>query len=103
MARDDPCMKKIHSALEIWILRAMGLIRDDNVSKEVTDTLPQLSKKPPWETLRALVVKSEVQHLNQAQWKLYRKLHRECATMLIAEAADVVVCTFAELANGEIF
>ena len=99
MHPDDPRMKLINSALWTWMLKVMGFIHDEDESEEVTTTLNNLSKRVPWDQLRSLFGKSEVQHLNEDEWKMYKTLIGECATMFIAEAADSIVCTFAQLRN----
>ena len=56
-------------------------------------------RSPEWKCLRGLMIKSEEQELNMAQWSAYGKLIEKCATVFVKEAAHTTVYTIAQLTN----
>ena len=96
----DPRMKMIDSALWTYILKVLNKLPRDEDADKVNAIFQKLSQKPDWKELRALVLKSEEQELNQAEWSQYGKLIEKCAIMILAEGADAVVCMIAQFANG---
>lgn len=99
MSPDDPRMKIIDSALWTYILKVLDKIPRDEDAEAVNAIFQKLSQKSDWKELRALVLRSEQQELNQAEWTEYGKLIEKCAIMLLAEGAHAVVCTIAQFAN----
>ena len=81
------------------VLKVLGFIRDENESQAVAHTLKRMSQKECFTGLRDLMVKSQKHFLNNAERRLYKNLVEECAALIVKEAADATVCTFAQLAN----
>lgn len=82
----------LDSALWTYLLKVLDKIPRDEDAEAVNAIFQKLSQKSEWKGLHSLILKSERQELNRAEWTEYGKLIELCAIMLIVEA-HVVVCT----------
>lgn len=99
MSPEDPRMRMIDSALWTWMLKVLHVIKKDPNAHVVNIILDQLAAKEEWQELRAILMKSQVQELNNAQQAMYVDLIKKCAAMFISIAASATVCTIAQLAS----